>query len=950
MLPSSAANTDTVFNAGLAESDTESKTECSESNSASEPPSTNQLEMPGVEGQHGPPDGSGTTSSPINSVSDILDVKSMPASSGIDRYCTPKADETSNQSATTSSSNGMHVDMPEISPSALDASENPVMETAIEKPASSVIDSQPPDSATDSAMLTGHSISAPGIIMDTGAQGEDAAEEKAEKNANTNPLDQEKAADTQQTTTLEAPKSKAPATKRLTLQERLALAAKGRSKKTGNAEPVSSEPTSADTSTPTSPALSSSASSKIGISSPNAKRGTTESTSFLDLTAPSAYGSNNLESLQREVERLRLENRILKSQSANNASSASDEQVWVLKLAAKDETINQLMEEGKALLVKELKLYESIKKLKAQNAALEENVRDFTGKDAEKSHVLAELNGFLKANAFKSVDELLSAYRDAKKAATQTKFELDQYMSQNWQDRYQEQAQMHQQESNAKLKALKELSDFKIQLEMSRRKFELELVSKNGLISDLKSEIASIRSSSAAEISRLENKIELIRLDSETNSTGHSDMFSAGSGLDDLKSSNALNVSSARSVELHEFAKLSDAHHNLQQQYLSAQENWKLIESNLVAKVDSLTHRMETLKKASTKMATESKRLNTTLLEQAAEIAELLAEKSKLQDENRDAVFEIKMKDGEIADFTAKFEKLQTVFAQEKETFNAKIAENEEKLLDCKAKLTAQQQHPFHPQLRLPSYQSGHSQSDSPFYATRSASSNIIEQTPFIATRTPSSTLAEQPSYQNLRTPSSTILEQSSYLNLRTPGSTILEQHSPYTPHQWDDIRMGESCAKDTSSVMSDDSDPLANRSDYTEKASRSRQSSLAPRSQANSTNIHLISKMSSSIKRLEIEMLTLKDENSQLSQQKEKLETNLLESYELQGQTESLAKEIEDLKMQLTLVEKEKQTMLELIGEKSEQVEELRADVFDLKEICRSQVTQMIEMQERNV
>ena len=39
---------------------------------------------------------------------------------------------------------------------------------------------------------------------------------------------------------------------------------------------------------------------------------------------------------------------------------------------------------------------------------------------------------------------------------------------------------------------------------------------------------------------------------------------------------------------------------------------------------------------------------------------------------------------------------------------------------------------------------------------------------------------------------------------------------------------------------------------------------------------------------------------------------------------------------------------MLELIGEKSEQVEELKADVVDLKELCKLQVQQLVEQSSR--
>ena len=66
----------------------------------------------------------------------------------------------------------------------------------------------------------------------------------------------------------------------------------------------------------------------------------------------------------------------------------------IAKLASKDETIEQLRKEGEALSLKELKLNESIKKLKLANQDLEENIRDYSVKSEESSMKLEELTDF----------------------------------------------------------------------------------------------------------------------------------------------------------------------------------------------------------------------------------------------------------------------------------------------------------------------------------------------------------------------------------------------------------------------------------------------------------------------------------------------------------------------------------------------------------------------------
>lgn len=118
------------------------------------------------------------------------------------------------------------------------------------------------------------------------------------------------------------------------------------------------------------------------------------------------------------------------------------------------------------------------------------------------------------------------------------------------------------------------------------------------------------------------------------------------------------------------------------------------------------------------------------------------------------------------------------------------------------------------------------------------------------------------------------------------------------------------------------------------------------PTSLSNSNNLQLIHKMSSNIRRLEIELNTLKDEYEKLLDVKELREQELLESIKVYEQVNELKSKIEELEKIIEEKNAKELTMLELIGEKSEQVEELKADVADLKDLCRNQVQQMVEMQ----
>lgn len=91
------------------------------------------------------------------------------------------------------------------------------------------------------------------------------------------------------------------------------------------------------------------------------------------------------------------ENKQLKSQSSKPGNINKETIQLKEQLASKDETIEQLMKEGQVLSVKELKLNESIKKLKASNNDLEQSLNDYSKKNEQVLLKLNEQEDFLKS-------------------------------------------------------------------------------------------------------------------------------------------------------------------------------------------------------------------------------------------------------------------------------------------------------------------------------------------------------------------------------------------------------------------------------------------------------------------------------------------------------------------------------------------------------------------------
>lgn len=533
----------------------------------------------------------------------------------------------------------------------------------------------------------------------------------------------------------------------------------------------------------------------------------------------------------------------------------------IAKLASKDETIEQLRKEGEALSLKELKLNESIKKLKLANQDLEENIRDYSVKSEESSMKLEELTDFLKTHKFKTIDQVVSKYEEVVKELEVAKAGLEN--SHTWETKYNELVVSHEEANAAKKELLKETNEVKIELNMLKRQHKLEIESKNATIKELKSQMSASKQSFAQEISRLEDKIETLRLENESNETVSE------------------NVNEDGKVDFDEFSKLSEAHRILQKQYLSSQENWKAIESNLSLKVDNLSSSVESLKKSKHKLTQDLAKVNNSMHLQLKEMEKLEQDKIKLQEEKNQLQLTVEMKENEIVEITEKFEKFKGIYNQERAALNSKIQSLNDKIKEEK----------------------------------------------------------------------------------RPERLNLIRDNSVSSGFSWDnEIKLGESS---TTPAINRDFSTFLDRNislssfteigdDIDDREQYSFTGQLAPPvgggvpASSHSNNIQLVNKMSSNIRRLEIELNTLKDEYSKISTEKEKVEQELLESLKLTDEVKLLHSELDSLKSVIKDKEIQEQRMLELIGEKSEQVEELKADVVDLKELCKLQVQQLVEQSSR--
>lgn len=676
------------------------------------------------------------------------------------------------------------------------------------------------------------------------------------------------------------PKADAPAQrrKRLTLQERLALAAKAKKKLPADV--------------PLAQNLAEFALRELLVDEPQQPAEKPPDKPAVENAPPAptaAAGEGELLALEAQLAALAEENAALRA--AQPADVAK-------KIAEKDTTIAQLMEEGQALSRKELKLNERVRALAANNAKLEASLLDYASKNEEALLKLSEIDDIMKTHKLKLVDQLLLLLDTANQKAADAKNELDREKNANWELKYKELQRLYESELTAKKQAMRELSDANIQLQMLETQSRLELGSKDDIIAHLNLEIIALKDENTTEVARLELKLEGLRLENE------SFLKMSQNGAPSTADADVAH----KQIDYLDYAKLSETHRNLQAQYVSSQENWKLIESNLLSKVETLSASLELLKKGKLKGAAEVRKLHGQLNVQSEQIEALQKEIADVAAEKKELAFRLQVKERDLVETEEKIEELKGVFHADRQNQEIKIKALTENIANLEAQASV-----YQASASTDNLTSVHSRR----FRESGLNINLDMRPPMRNFSSNSFTgLMMNTPTQPWEEANATPVAQYAliYENNNISLLSLNEEIYPYDA----------SDAADTSYTMS-----------------------ALPLSLGATKNIQLINKMSSSIRRLELEILTLKDENETLSREKDVAQQEIVNRLSLDKKVGELEASVGALQKEVEARTKKEETLLEVIGEKSERVAELQADVSDLKDLLRQQVQQMIEMSE---
>ncbi|KAH7030801.1 TATA element modulatory factor 1 TATA binding-domain-containing protein [Microdochium trichocladiopsis] len=593
------------------------------------------------------------------------------------------------------------------------------------------------------------------------------------------------------------------------------------------------------------------------------------------------------------------------------------------KLADKDQQVALLMEEGQKLSSTEQKLRAMIKKLRAQLAA---NEKDLSSQKVARQKAESEWSSAKRR--LKDAEDSGKSNEDAHKLVAQLKRDVDRLKSEvatksttitDLKARIQEEteryktmaAKANDQLVESKEKRIRELEDAVAALEVEK-----------GLVADrAKAQASELREKAdrAAERSRavelelkgevqiLESKLEALRARAEEASSGA--------------------VGDAQ-------AKLLRQIETLQTQYSIASENWQGMEASLAARVASLEKERD-----------EALRRESDMRKKAREAAA----RAKIQEEElEEAKTQLPQVKQDLSSHQSQLEALRA----RAEAAEAALAESKADLEKQKRSWKAERSERAESSDRRgwldeamvasASVRNGGSRPESPLLSApqRTFSSDFLGlqnfPTKLRKTSAPSSN-GEPPSLAGerqspARRPSALAMSRPSVFSSHSGHSA----HSPSLFGGLEPVPSLPSHPEDRDEMFDNVETPLSPQNVLHDMVSVSTIGA--------GPSVQLVEKLSAAVRRLESEKVAAKEELARISGQRDEARNEIVALMKEAELGKAARQKTETLEKEVAEINERYQTTLEMLGEKSELVEELKADVQDVKAMYRDLVERTIK------
>ncbi|KAI4127793.1 MAG: hypothetical protein LQ338_003022 [Usnochroma carphineum] len=594
---------------------------------------------------------------------------------------------------------------------------------------------------------------------------------------------------------------------------------------------------------------------------------------------------------------------------AKNAKSEAENGSVEEKLAAKDEKIALLMEEGHKLSQKELKHMSIIKKLRTQATDDDKRVAEMkrlsekhekAARDAQERARRAEEAEKRASEQARSLPRLaedvetLRADRDAQDALIQ---DLQTQLAEATSAARQAEEEAHAAALEAKRKRTADLTDelsgVKTEKELAERQYQTELRELREKFEREKERARIAELERQGEQNILESRLEVYRARAEE--------ASAGSGGD-------VQAKLLRQIE------------TLQNQYAIASENWQGIEGSLLARAATLEKERDEIAKREADVRRKARETNMRLRRAEEELERVVAKTQDLEHEilqQRSQLTRIREK---LARAEADAGAARKELIVEREAWEVKEARRLE------GNRLRQQEDSFKTPDTL----------DQPFYT----------ESPVTSGRKRKTSNADRVSpHNNPRLQGLAISGAERPLSRRSSAQPL--NHS--SDHQRSLSRQDSmsfvthptinGAIPETPSIQIDNRDDFFDGIRTPATPERTINDLISVSTAGAGPSVQLVERMSAAVRRLESEKAAHKDELARLSTQRDEAReqvVGLMKEAEEKGAADAEAKK---LKEEVEELNARYLTTLEMLGEKSEKVDELMADVADLKEMYRELV-----------
>ncbi|KAI4660682.1 uncharacterized protein J4E78_005387 [Alternaria triticimaculans] len=607
--------------------------------------------------------------------------------------------------------------------------------------------------------------------------------------------------------------------------------------------------------------------------------------------------------------------------SAKAAKSDSEATPADKKLADKDAQIAALMEEGQKLSKTEMKHLTTIKKMrtkaleqdkeiatlkqrltKAERSITEQSERARRAEAAEKS---AQEKLKIVGRIEKDIETIRAEREEAGLTISELRKQLNDALSRAEDAEKRAQSGALEAEKRATASLKEDIENVRIEKKLAedRAKRELQAARDEAKSQQEKSKVAELEL--RGEIANLESKLELLRSRTEE------------------ASSSATGDSQAKLLRQIE---------TLQTQYSLASENWQGIETTLTSRMAALEKDRDETAKRESDVRRKAREVN--------------SKARRLEDELESINERARTFEHDLTEQRAAAQKLQTRLTQAETAAQDARAdlEREKKLWEVELQQRLEEEkNKWKVEIQTPSLlgDSHHLRTDSPSIAQRRHSPDPLG----IYSRRPNPRSISSGMDMPMMSPMDRMFDEasrrpSSSRHNKSSNATKVRTPELGTPQRQDSIPSSMSNLNgglETPSIhtIDHDNDPFEN----TSSPHRTINDMISVSTAGAGPSVQLVERMSAAVRRLESEKATHKEELSRLTAQRDEAREEVVKLMREVDETRKQGEKVGDLEKRLGEMENREMTALEMLGEKTERVEELEGDVRDLKKIYRELV-----------